>query len=214
VEATIHKPKTNTYFGKKKIPWSTSSSSISWRFYKSMPHRGRVWRPIPVIQYQCVDNLTAKDTSPPPKIIADTIKFLIGHFTTAAIAFHTDLLSNPPYSPFVKRGKCFSSLWQREVGRDFRKFISNGSCISFKDLADHHSITCPFKKNRPVLFINALMFPGKIVLRDTVEEVRSYPVFFNWNFDANPDVWVFKYSVLEWVDLAHFLSPPPFYFSP
>jgi len=32
-------------------------------------------------------------------------------------------LSNPPYSPFVKRGKCFSSLWQREAGRDFKKFI-------------------------------------------------------------------------------------------
>ncbi len=27
--------------------------------------------------------------------------------------------SNPPSSPFVKRGKSYSSLWKREVGRDF-----------------------------------------------------------------------------------------------
>ena len=27
--------------------------------------------------------------------------------------------SNPPLSPFVKRGKSYTSLWQREVGRDF-----------------------------------------------------------------------------------------------
>jgi hypothetical protein len=31
--------------------------------------------------------------------------------------------SNPPSSPFVKRGKSFPSLWKREVGRDFiRRF--------------------------------------------------------------------------------------------
>jgi len=32
--------------------------------------------------------------------------------------------SNPPSSPFVKRGKYFSSLWQREVGRDFMMVLS------------------------------------------------------------------------------------------
>ncbi|OGQ13256.1 MAG: hypothetical protein A2026_14350 [Deltaproteobacteria bacterium RBG_19FT_COMBO_46_12] len=29
--------------------------------------------------------------------------------------------SNPPSSPFVKRGKSFPSLWKREVGRDFSR---------------------------------------------------------------------------------------------
>jgi hypothetical protein len=29
--------------------------------------------------------------------------------------------SNPLSSPFIKRGKCFTSLLQREVGRDFVK---------------------------------------------------------------------------------------------
>jgi hypothetical protein len=39
-------------------------------------------------------------------------------------------ISNPPSSPFVKRGKHFSSLWQREAGRDFKRFISNRSIES------------------------------------------------------------------------------------
>jgi hypothetical protein len=28
-------------------------------------------------------------------------------------------LHNPSWSPFAKKGKHFSSLWQREAGRDF-----------------------------------------------------------------------------------------------
>jgi hypothetical protein len=32
---------------------------------------------------------------------------------------------NPPQSPFAKGGRNISSLWQREVGRDFMEMISN-----------------------------------------------------------------------------------------
>jgi len=35
--------------------------------------------------------------------------------------YRREILSNPPSSPFVKRGNHFSSLWKREVGRDFLK---------------------------------------------------------------------------------------------
>jgi hypothetical protein len=34
--------------------------------------------------------------------------------------------SNPPSSPFVKRGRLLSSLWKREVERDFMRQFQTG----------------------------------------------------------------------------------------
>jgi hypothetical protein len=34
-------------------------------------------------------------------------------------------LRNPPWSPFFKGGNHISSLWKREVGRDFWEHFSN-----------------------------------------------------------------------------------------
>ena len=47
------------------------------------------------------------------------------------------------------------------------------------------------------------MFSEKILLRDTIKEVRFYPVFLERYLDTDSDIEIFKYSVIEWIGAAH-----------
>ena len=77
-----------------------------------------------------------------PKRITTIRTFPLRHWITSLrkcgvqnknISYHFrgfEKISNPPSSPFVKRGKSFTSLWQREVGRDFTSFFKQLNCYN------------------------------------------------------------------------------------
>jgi hypothetical protein len=46
----------------------------------------------PIFQDHLIDNLSAKDTAPPEKLFAVTIKFLVDHFSAASMTFHINFL--------------------------------------------------------------------------------------------------------------------------
>jgi hypothetical protein len=56
-----------------------------------MDCRSPGWR-LPVFQNHWIDDLSAKDTSPPPEIFVRAVEFLVNHIISAAMALHGNLL--------------------------------------------------------------------------------------------------------------------------
>jgi hypothetical protein len=51
-----------------------------------------------ILQDDLVNNLSAKDTSPPEKFLSDSVEFFINHCPLATVTFHGSLLLPSPYA--------------------------------------------------------------------------------------------------------------------
>jgi hypothetical protein len=86
------------------------------------------WKPT-VFQNHRIDDLPAKDASPPPEMFVRTIEFFVNHMITTAMALHRDLLF--PLNLFEHRGKeivmsflIFESFFKQERRGDVPFLLS------------------------------------------------------------------------------------------
>ena len=60
---------------------------IDWLVFFVVRHNP-LFEPLPILYDHVVNNLSAEDTSPPPKTFLVTEKLFMGHGSTTAIAIH------------------------------------------------------------------------------------------------------------------------------